>query len=320
MEIVKETTVSSNIPMVHVNIGMVRPNYTELATELLDKFNSDELKSKYYRPQGKYRREFEGISYSIPETIVKVKEIEHKTNKLKELEPGAEQEITGVKDMINNVLSLVLVDGNVVKTKEFSNLYDIIQGVYEGIANTIYKGKYNQVKEQQEFIKEHKDKAFFRTLKSAVNKEKVNINELKKGLFSYGTHLEIYKNSVKDKFSTYEYKMNELLNLLSELSKNDVSVSNISLYIKKNILNEKLNVQIEKVGKVSDIDKRKDLKIVNNQREIRDIKQSFDNSLLDDFTQFFVLKENDEYKEVYGIKGVLNPNEDLYKIEFVWEK
>ena len=65
-----------------------------------------------------------------------------------------------------------------------------------------------------------------------LQKEKMDLAEVKLALFSYGTHLEIYRKENAE-FGLYEEKVSGLLNTLKEL--NQVPEEQIREYITKEL-------------------------------------------------------------------------------------
>lgn len=151
----------------------------------------------YYSSWGKYRRKAEQeLSVESPFVAISVlNKLESDLKTLISKRPKLSTKIQGhVSDLQKNIrttVKLIFADGSLITSTEFSELFDIIYGIYDGVKSLIVKSA--MIENKQDFIHSFR----FITRKKAFRDSLLTDGEkgMLKGLFSLGTQLAISADS-----------------------------------------------------------------------------------------------------------------------------
>jgi len=223
----EETTTSGAIAMTNADMGTVAP---PPAFKLSGVINPD-LHKKYNR---KRNRERIGNSYSqsASDSILALKRMQMQSKRLVDQEPLMKPDTELFAEAIDKTIRVIFEDSDIVKHEKFPGLCCDFDSIHETMTVIANQQTFNRIQETFGFVGTHQDKAFYKTLKQEMKKEKMDLAEVKLALFSYGTHLEIYRKENAE-FGLYEEKVSGLLNTLKEL--NQVPEEQIREYITKEL-------------------------------------------------------------------------------------
>ena len=80
-----------------------------------------------------------------------------------------------------------------------------------------------------------------------------------------------------------------------------------------------MKIEITYIGRVKDLNEREDLTFISDSQDVKEVYKYFGvkyNKDVGKFQSFFVKVEDGEYKEVYGMHGIIpNINKIIYEIK-----